>query len=132
MEQKTNLPGIFLIVVGVLSILLALANLAVGLVQGPGSNPLLQQYGGSQAGAESVGYYIGLIGACLAFLTASGLVIVAGTKLRSLSNYNLAMAGTILAMIPCCTTWGCCLVGTPVGIWALVVLMDPQVKAAFR
>lgn len=133
MEQKTNLPGIFLIVIGVLSILLALANLAVGLVQGPDSNPFLQSMGGSSnAQAESVGYFIGLFGACLLFLIASSIVILAGTKLRSLTNYNLAMAGTILAMIPCCTTWGCCLFATPIGIWSLVVLMDPNVKAAFR
>ena len=37
---------------------------------------------------------------------------------------------TIIAMVPCISP--CCLVGLPIGIWALVVLMKPEVKAAFR
>jgi hypothetical protein len=33
-------------------------------------------------------------------------------------------------MIPC--TGPCCIVSLPLGIWALVVLMSPDVKAAFH
>jgi hypothetical protein len=32
-------------------------------------------------------------------------------------------------MIPCISP--CCLLGLPIGIWALVVLLKPEVKAAF-
>ena len=35
----------------------------------------------------------------------------------------------IIAMIPC---HGCCILGLPFGIWALVVLSAPEVKAAFH
>jgi hypothetical protein len=37
---------------------------------------------------------------------------------------------TILVMIPCLSP--CCILGIPIGIWGLIVLMDPNVKAAFR
>jgi ABC-type proline/glycine betaine transport system permease subunit len=50
--------------------------------------------------------------------------------MRQLKGRGLAIAGAILAMIPlftCC----CCVIGLPVGIWALVVLMNAEVKAAF-
>lgn len=36
----------------------------------------------------------------------------------------------ILAMIPCVSP--CCLLGLPLGIWALIVLLKPEVKAAFQ
>ncbi len=34
------------------------------------------------------------------------------------------------AMIPCVSP--CCLLGLPLGIWALIVLVKPEVKAAFQ
>jgi hypothetical protein len=40
------------------------------------------------------------------------------------------MAASIIAMIPCVSP--CCLLGLPIGIWALVVLMKPEVKSAFH
>jgi ABC-type proline/glycine betaine transport system permease subunit len=41
------------------------------------------------------------------------------------------MTTAILSIIP--FTSPCCfLIGTPIGIWALWVLTDPDVKAAFR
>ncbi|HET6575208.1 MAG TPA: hypothetical protein VFG68_16495 [Fimbriiglobus sp.] len=56
------------------------------------------------------------------------LTIIGGVKMRSLRGRGLAMTGSILSMIPC--TSGCCIVGLPVGIWALVALNNPDVKAA--
>jgi hypothetical protein len=43
------------------------------------------------------------------------------------------MASAILAMIPGLTCWCCCfgLPGLPIGIWALVVLLDHNVKQSF-
>jgi hypothetical protein len=39
------------------------------------------------------------------------------------------MTAAILAMIPCLSS--CCIVGLPLGIWALVVLSKPEVKSEF-
>lgn len=69
-------------------------------------------------------------GAGSAIATACSLVIILGAiKMRSATSRGLAMTGSILAMIPCTTS--CCLLGLPIGIWAVVVLMNPDVKAAF-
>jgi hypothetical protein len=57
------------------------------------------------------------------------LIVVGATKMRNLESYSLSMTAAIVAMIPCS---GCCLLGLPFGIWALVVLNDPWVKSAFR
>jgi hypothetical protein len=41
----------------------------------------------------------------------------------------LAVVMSIISMLPYLS--GCCCVGLPVGIWALVVLFKPEVKSAF-
>src|SRR5262249_37354965 len=43
--------------------------------------------------------------------------------------YALAIAGCVTAMLN--LSDGCCLLGLPVGIWALVTLLQPDVKASF-
>jgi hypothetical protein len=58
------------------------------------------------------------------------LMLIAALKMKKLESYGLAMAGAILGMIPYLSP--CCLLGLPFGIWALVVLADSSVKAAFH
>jgi hypothetical protein len=60
----------------------------------------------------------------------SAVIFYGGLKMKRLENHGLAVASSILAIIPC--TSPCCLLGIPVGIWALVVLMKPEVKSAFH
>jgi hypothetical protein len=60
------------------------------------------------------------------------LTMLAGFRMRSLRSYALSMVGAISAAIPCLSCGGCCGFGEIVGIWALIVLLNEQVKAAFR
>jgi hypothetical protein len=62
-------------------------------------------------------------------LAVSVLLVVGGLRLMHLRSRGLAMTAAILAMIPCCVSIGCCL-GIPVGIWALIAMNKPEVKAA--
>ena len=50
-------------------------------------------------------------------------------KMTRLQGWGLALAGSILAMIPC---GSCCCFTLPFGIWALVVLVNKDVKAGFQ
>lgn len=60
-----------------------------------------------------------------------GAVIIYGAmQMKDLRSYSLAMTSAILAMVPCLSP--CCLLGLPLGIWALVVLLSPEVKSSFR
>ncbi len=61
---------------------------------------------------------------------ASFLVTFAGLRLRSARSAWLIYLGAIAAMFPCCGS-ACCVLGLPLGVWALVVMQDEQVKAAF-
>jgi hypothetical protein len=58
------------------------------------------------------------------------IVLVGAMKMKGLENYGFAMAASIIALFPCIGP--CCLIGWPFGIWALVILSDPVVKASFR
>jgi hypothetical protein len=114
--QRVAPPAIALIVTGAIGIVLQAVAALVQIIQlGAGGEP-----------AEAVGMLIGGgVG-----IVVSAVVIAGGAKMKRLESYGLAMTSSILAMIPCCSP--CCLLGLPFGIWALVVLMDPSVKAAFR
>ncbi len=65
-----------------------------------------------------------LIGVVMAIV-----IYVGAAKMKRLENYGFAMASSILAMVPCVSP--CCILGLPFGIWSLVVLTKPDVKAAF-
>lgn len=66
-----------------------------------------------------------------ALVAVGALVIIfGGVKMMKLSGRGLAMTASILAMIPCFSSYACIL-GIPIGIWALSVLSNRDVKAAF-
>jgi hypothetical protein len=70
------------------------------------------------------------VGSSLLALLTSVLIVYGGLRMKALQSYALAVTAAILAMLPC--NCPCCCLGLPVGIWALVVLLKPEVKAAFR
>jgi hypothetical protein len=63
-------------------------------------------------------------------LGVAGVIFVGALKMKRLESHGWAMAASILALAPCVSP--CCLIGLPIGIWALVVLAKPEVKAAFQ
>src|SRR5438094_357839 len=59
-----------------------------------------------------------------------GVAIVIGAlKMMRLQSYGWAMTASVLALLPCSPAN---LLGVVVGIWSLVVLNRPHVRAAFR
>ena len=70
------------------------------------------------------------MGSAFVGILVAGFIIYAALKMKELNQWGLAMAASILAMIPCISP--CCIIGLPIGIWCLVVLTKPEVKAAFH
>jgi hypothetical protein len=66
---------------------------------------------------------------CLFGVALSALIIYGAIKMLQLHSWGLSVTAAILAVIPCISP--CCIIGIPFGIWALVVLNRPEVKAAF-
>lgn len=65
--------------------------------------------------------------AALAILTMSGCIMIAALKMMRCQAYPLAIMGSVLAMLVSPGN----LIGLPIGIWALVILTQRDVKASF-
>ena len=120
-------PATGLLIAGIIGAVMDLSFLFINLI-GASLGSLFERDFADQV----VGYYEGAIGAafCLVGLLVAAFIIITSFKMKQLEQWPLAIAASILAMIPCISP--CCIVGLPIGIWCLVVLNKPEVKAAFR
>jgi hypothetical protein len=136
-EQKVAGPAIALIVTAIIGILtqffrLILSVFNVGMLSGlrniqppegaEGFESFISLFTGAMIGLTIISVIIALI--------ASVIMIIAGIRMKKLQSWGLAVTASILAMLPCLGP--CCCIGLPIGIWALVVLMKPEVKTAFQ
>ena len=143
-RARVQTPGTILLVFGLISLFLAplsmgiyafspetvvkpLYDMMVDMQKGQPPNqqqalPPYEQYVKDQQ-------FQNLISGAFSFL-CSVFIVLGGMKMKSLTGYGWGMAGSILAIIPVCTN-SCCCLSTPFGIWALVVLLNSDVKLAF-
>jgi hypothetical protein len=119
-------PAIGLIITAIIGILYQLVSVVLNLL-GTGFGAVSAASDGGVGGLFS-----GVIGLVfnVIWLLMGGLVIFGAIKMKKLEGYGLAMAASVIAAIPC--TSPCCFLGLPLGIWAIVVLMNQDVKNAFR
>lgn len=125
-KDQVNGPGIALLVTGGLNILFSIWGFISGAA-GPQELPpdAPEQMRQFLEATQRFGPAFNIIP-----LVLGGLIIFGALKMRNLQSFGLAMAASIIAMIPCLSP--CCCIGIPIGIWALVVLNKPEVKAAFQ
>jgi len=124
--EQVNGPAMGLIVVAILGALAQAAGLIMHLA-GAATHASSQMPNAAWVNMFSgtIGVISGVIG-----LLMSAVVLLGALKMKKLESYGFAMAASIIAMVPCVSP--CCLLGLPIGIWALVVLMKPEVKSAFH
>ena len=67
---------------------------------------------------------------CLVGILIDAIIILGANRMRNLDSYGFAIAAAILSVIPCISS-PCFVLGMPFGIWALVVLMNEDVRNAF-
>lgn len=126
-----NVPSILLMVMGAIGVLFGLYGLVAGgasneqlaqLLKDPNMPPALKQM--MSMGTGPMSKVSNLVGMLLDVVMIFGAV-----QMRNLKMYPLAIASTVIAMLPCAGC--CCLFGLPIGIWAIVLLLKPEVKAQF-
>lgn len=133
--ERVKVPAIGLMVamgIGLVVALLGLLQNALGMAGiGPGAVPpdidpaAMEQVRVFQMFSGGIGIALGVISIIV------GIVVILGAiKMKNLESYGFALTASILSLIPCVSP--CCLLGLVFGIWGIVVLNDPQVKAAFR
>jgi len=133
--EQVNVPAIGLIVTGGLGIAISLLGIlknAMGKqelttqqTQALQGNPQLLHF------IQSIQGFSGPLGILLNLIAiaVSIFVIFGAIKMRRLEGYGLAMAASIIAMIPFCSP--CCCVGIVFGIWGIIVLCKADVKSYF-
>jgi len=126
-SQQVSGPAIGLLVTGIIGAVFSVIAL-ISISIGTG----LSRFYDSDFAEEYLDLYEGAAGMGSSFvgILVAAFIIYAALKMKDLTQYGLVVAASILAMIPCISP--CCLIGLPIGIWCLVVLTKPEVKAAFH
>ena len=124
-QQMVSGPATFMMVLSIISIPLSLVGLAFSILGGSAGffdnlPPELREQFMLQGVAGIVQYSLSLI--------AHIIILIGAIKMKSLRSYGLAMTASILSILFQC---GCCCLGIGAGIWALVILSKPAVKAMF-
>ena len=123
--EKLQMPSLFLIIAGALSILMGLLN-GVLVAVDPGGNPFMPEGSGNDA-AKIVGSVFGAV-ICIAL---SAFVVFGAVKMRQAQSYGVCMAAAVVALIPCVGNCICCVFNIPLAIWAIVILCNADVKRGF-
>ena len=118
-KARVNGPALGLIAAGVISVINAIGGFVVS------ENMDSALYGGISE--EWVGAIN--IGSLILSLVVGGLILFGGLKMRRLENYVLSLVAAILAMIPCACPG--CMIILPLGVWAMIVLLDDNVRRSF-
>jgi len=128
-ERAVRGPAIGLIVTGILDGFVSVGAAAGEIVRFafPGRH---WGYYGDFGRAEPIVGLGASLAVALALLFVAGLILFAGMQMSRLRSRELCPVASVLAMIPC--TSPCCPVGIAMGLWALLVLNRPDVRAAFR
>jgi hypothetical protein len=132
-DEKIKVPAIGIITTGALGALLSLVGVVTAL-SGSNMNTELPPGWPPETAALLKSYLSAMepfnLPLNLLALILSSLTLVAGIKMLHRRSYGLVMAGVIIGMLPCLS--GCCCTGLPFGIWALIVLSNPEVRKSFH
>ena len=104
--------------------------------RGPGDMNPPPRFRHGEAGPPAGGYLLRLLIVAIALPAAAVvvgvLILIGAIKMMRLRSLGLVRTSAVLALLPlplpCPITWA---LGLAMGIWALVVLARPEVKAAF-
>jgi len=126
-SRKVSAPATGLLVTGIIGAFFAALTLIASIV-GMSIAPFIRD----EIPERYAEFWEGSVGAASSVvgLAVAAFIIFAALKMRELKQWELCLAASIVAMIPCISP--CCILGLPIGIWALVVLLRPEIKEAFH
>ena len=117
-------PGISLIVLSTVAMLLDIVIITNAIRR---DAPLMLEEYGRNGGMVMIAANVG--GNSLLMLVHL-IVLIGAFKMLRVQTYPNALTSAIVSIVPFCSPIA--IVGIPFGIWALVTLTQPEVKAAFR
>lgn len=154
-RERVQIPGMFLIAVGVLNLLVCLYT-GFETVRGA-LVPAEKMHADALENAERIAELVPAMrdrllesiaettpeamktqallqfgGTTVVLLLGALLIILGGVRMMMLRSFGLAVLAAIVAATPCISPCGCCCMGNLIGLWALVVLLSPDVRMAFQ
>ena len=117
-------PAIILIVLSSLWLAYAVFNVFFVLMDGP--PPVPQGQGPEFEMGQKVGFY----GAAFMLPVLSLITLIGSIQMLRLRTFPLCLTAAIASLVPVCGP--CFGLSLPFGIWALVLLFNPDVKRRFR
>lgn len=146
-RERVMFPAILLIIVAVLNLLFALLCLGLTVfitpaflektMNDPNQPDAIRQIMAQNAKtttpeqmAAQAKVQYGFLGG--ANLLSALLALLAGIRMLQLRNYGLVFFGAILSAIPCVSGSGCCCIGEVAGLYAVIMLLQTDIRDAFR
>jgi tRNA A-37 threonylcarbamoyl transferase component Bud32 len=129
-RRRVRGPATGLLVTGILQCM-CLTGFGISLASDAGGRLHFDDHGMPFISGMSTNDRIGgalLLGWCILGLLAGAVLIQAGLRMMGHRSYRLALLGSVLAMLPISPMF---VFGLPLGSWALAVLCEPEVEAAF-
>jgi hypothetical protein len=114
------IPAIFLLVFGGTTLLLILVSMP---------NQIMRMRAIDIQTPEGQGEMAGSIGSLVCWTAMTAAIMWGSIAMLRLRGYSNAMTAAVLAVIPICSP--CFVLGIPFGIWAIVLLRRPEVRAMF-
>ncbi len=126
-SRQVSGPATGLLITGIIGIFFAALGLIASIL-GMGIAPFIRE----EIPERYADFWEGSMGAASSIvgIVVAAFIIYAALKMKELRQWELSLAASIVAMIPCISP--CCILGLPIGIWALVILLRPEVKEAFH
>jgi hypothetical protein len=128
-SERLKTPARGLIITGLLNAVLGITVTTAALIQTLNGKLNRDFANDDERYNYLVGFFTPSVVGIISLILAP-VIIFGGIKMLKGRNRNLAICAAVLATIP--LTSCCFAAGSIFGVWALVVLMKPEVKAFFR
>ncbi len=123
-QQMVNGPAIFMMILAITMILLQLLGAVLNLAGGAIAADLPPEIRDKILAQGALGLVQNAV-----IIIVNIIILIGSIKMKKCQSHGLAMAASILCIL---CDWGCCCLGIGAGIWGIVVLSKPEVKAVFR
>jgi hypothetical protein len=110
--------------------LLVLASIMLALILLSMPGQVLRMRAIDTTTPEGQGELVGSIVALVVWIVFTIAILWGSVAMLRLNRYRDAVVGAVLSMIPVCSP--CFVLGIPFGIWAIIVLLRPEVRARFQ
>ncbi|REJ77006.1 MAG: TFIIB-type zinc ribbon-containing protein [Planctomycetota bacterium] len=91
--------------------------------------PIVLALGNGRIQPEAVVRLVVQLVWCVVVVIVCSVILYGASRMKRLESYRWAMTAAAVSTVPCLTP--CFVLNIGFGVWALIVLSDPDVKAAF-